>query len=49
MIKIVALDVDGVILDSVHENFIICQKVLEEKDEKLEDSLEDKFRKGRSF
>ncbi len=47
MMKVIALDVDGVILDSVHENFIVCQKVIEKKGRKLDD--ENRFRKGRNF
>ena len=49
MIKVVAFDFDGVILDSAHDNFIMCQKILEKRGEKLEDSDEIRFRKGRNF
>jgi phosphoglycolate phosphatase-like HAD superfamily hydrolase len=47
MIKIVALDVDGVVIDSVHENFIVCQKVLEKRGEKLAD--DNRFMQGRNY
>ena len=49
MIKIVALDFDGVIMDGAHEVFVACQKVLEERNQKLEDSAESKFRMGRNL
>lgn len=49
MIKVVALDVDGVIVDSVHEVFVVCQKVLEERGEKLEDAYEKSFMQGRNL
>ncbi len=49
MIKLIALDVDGVIVDSAHEVFVVCQKALEERGEILDDSYEEKFMRGRNF
>jgi len=49
MIKVVALDFDGVIMDTAHEIFVACQKVLEERGERIEDSAEGKIREGRNF
>lgn len=49
MIKVIALDFDGVIMDTAHEVFVACQKVLEERNQRLEDSAESKFIMGRNL
>ena len=49
MIRVVALDFDGVVMDTVHDVFITCQQLLEERGEKLEDSAKNSFIKGRNF
>ena len=49
MIKVIALDFDGVIMDSVYEIFVICKKLLEEKGLQVNVYDIDRFRSGRNF
>ncbi len=49
MIKLVVFDFDGVIIDSAHECFVVCQEIVKRLGWKSIDKLEKQFLEARSF
>ena len=49
MIKIIALDYDGVVMDSVREIFSTLKRLLEKNNIRIDDSIVDKFKRSRNF